>query len=116
MVRILPTTWPWPKTDSSRVPKASSKRTHNKNGSPKPNGIKTEIANLYGDGVLDKEYEDGNGNYLTSTKPPKGSLKTSVQDGMGTKARKTDELKSSTDAQPELVTGREAGAGWHQSP
>ncbi|KAI9718814.1 MAG: diacylglycerol O-acyltransferase 1 [Chrysothrix sp. TS-e1954] len=90
------------KQKQAQVDKEASKRV---------NGVKSGIANLYGDGVLEKEYEESDGNYLTSTRSPKGYQTALAQD-----EKEKTRAKSDRTSKDELVSGRQAGSGWSSSP
>lgn len=73
-------------------------------------GVKSGVANLSGDGVLQEEYPSSD-NPLTSTRPPKG-YNSMLQNVMwGKDAPESD----STSKDQQLVSGRQAGQRWHRS-
>ncbi|KAB8337209.1 hypothetical protein FH972_021511 [Carpinus fangiana] len=79
----------------------------------KANGIRADLANLYGDGVLEREYE-ADGHVLVSTRAPKGYYSALARDREEEKPRKTN-TTDLMDEREELVSGRTAGARWATS-
>ena len=80
-------------------------------------GVKSSIANLYGDSILEREYYDSDVS-LTSVRPPKGYKAALQQDELERKsstAPKTDATSVEKQDSTKLVSGREAGQRWHRS-
>ena len=89
------------------------KMNEDENAARRAEGVKSGVANLSGDGVLETA-SGSNGNHLTSTRPPEGYETALQQDRIEeTKAPKSD---TTVAAKQELVSGRQAGQRWHTSP
>ncbi len=87
------------------APRSPVRKPHKKNGSPKVNGVKheTEARSL----VYEK-HQDADGEHLTSVEPSAGFEVASRRNGNGNSRSERTERE-------ELVSGRQAGAGWQRS-
>lgn len=93
----------------SLEPKEVTKtKMHRRTGSLKANGIHNEIATLYGNGILERQYSETDGGHLTSSKLTKHYEAALQQDEKEILKQKAIESKP-------LVSGRKAGAGWQTS-
>lgn len=126
---ILSTPMPTPYTNTSAMdegildragdkPPVPNKKAHLKQPSSsrpenKANGVKADIANLYGEGVLEKEYEV-DGQVLVSTRAPKGYHSALAQANEEHKPAMTNKTVA-MQQKDELVSGRTAGARWGRS-
>lgn len=84
----------------------SKKAAESKNGLEQTllGGLGHEVANLKGEAELQEEFPEREGGYLTSTKMPDSYPEALKQD-----------LKEAKRLKDELVSGKQAGAGWQRS-
>lgn len=90
--------------EDTTIRSPSRKRSHKKNGSIRINGLKYKKSDTH---LLVEDFEDRDGQKLTSTKPYDFAKALELDEHeKPVKRRKDDE---------ELVSGRKAGAGWERS-
>ncbi len=94
--------------DSLDANEATQKKIHRRTGSLRANGIHNEIATLYGNGVLERQYSESDGGHLTSSKVTRDYEAALRRDEIERPRSKPDKSKP-------LVSGRKAGAGWENS-
>ncbi len=94
--------------DSLDAKEATKKKIHRRTGSLRANGIHNEIATLYGNGVLERQYSESDGGHLTSSKVTRDYEAALQRD-------EKERPRSKPDKSKPLVSGRKAGAGWQNS-